>query len=40
MPGTCVALPAQELAESLLQDARSYADKIADDIQIVALRLD
>jgi PAS domain S-box-containing protein len=32
-------LSAQELAEALLQDIGSYADKLADDIQIVTLRL-
>ena len=32
-------LSAQELAEGLLQEVGNYADKLADDIQIVALRL-
>lgn len=32
-------LSAQELAEGLLEEVGSYADKLSDDIQIVALRL-
>lgn len=33
-------LSAQEVADGLLQEVGNYADKLADDIQIVALRLD
>ena len=30
---------AQELAEDLVGDVGSYADKLADDIEVIALRL-
>jgi serine phosphatase RsbU (regulator of sigma subunit) len=33
-------LSAQELADGLLRDVAAYASRLADDIQIVALRRD